>query len=113
MAIKHVERVFNVSKIFFEGLLQEKCSKDVYTRLSALKVADTLQKRCQSALDEVEMLVEDKRGFPITYNHYYTDTIQKKQGDRMRGLLQRALTTLQLKQSTLGALRNIVRRLWT
>lgn len=91
MAIKHVERVFHVSKIFFESLLQEKCSKDVYTRLSALKVADSLQKRCQSALHEVEMLVQDKRSFPITYNHYYTDTIQKKQGDRMRGLLQRAI----------------------
>lgn len=91
MAIKHVERVFIVSKIFFEGLLQEKCSKDVYTRLSALKVTDTLQKRRQDAPDEVERLDQDKREYPITYNHYYTDTIQKKQGDRMRGLLHRAI----------------------
>jgi hypothetical protein len=91
MAIRHVERISSVSKVFFEGLLQEKCSKDVYTRLSALRVADALQKRCQSALEEVEKLIKDKQGFPITYNHYYTDTIQKKQGDRMRGLLQQAI----------------------
>lgn len=91
MATKHVERVFQVSKVFFESLLGEKCPKDIHTRLSALKVADTLQNRCQSALAEVEKLTRDKREFPSTYNHYYTDTIQKKQGDRMRSRLEQAI----------------------
>lgn len=91
MARKHVERVFNVSKLFFDGLLQDQCPKDVHTRLSALKVSDALQERRQNALDEVDKLTADKHGFPMTYNHYYTDTIQKKQGDRMKSLLEKAI----------------------
>jgi GTPase SAR1 family protein len=91
MATKHVERVFEVSKMFFESLLEEKAPKDVRTRLQALRVTDTLQSRRQNALEEVKRLIDDKREFPVTYNHYYTDTIQKKQSDRTRHLLERAV----------------------
>lgn len=91
MATKHVNRVFQISKVFFDDLLREKCPKDVSTRLAALRVSDTLQARCRRALDEVDKLVEDKRGFPMTYNHYYTDTIQKRQAERWRARLEKAI----------------------
>lgn len=92
MAKRHVERVFQVSKVFFDTLLQEKCPKDVHARLSALKVTEALRKRRQNALDELGKLTQDNGEFPVTYNHYYTDTIQKMQTDRIRDVLNQAVS---------------------
>lgn len=90
-AEKHVERLFNISKVFFDTLLSEQCPKDVYTRLSTLGTAEALRKRRQAALDELKKLSSDSWDFPMTYSHYYTDTIQKKQTDRTRETLELAI----------------------
>ena len=50
-----------------------------------------MRTRCQDSIDELERLIVDNKEFPVTYNHYYTDTIQKKQTDRMREVLDQAV----------------------
>jgi Dynamin central region len=91
LAERHVDRVVQVCRKFFEILLSEKCSKDVQARLSALQVTDSLTSRRERAYQEVHNLMADNQDFPITYNHYYTDTIQKQQMDRTKETLRKAV----------------------
>lgn len=40
-------------------------------------ITATLDGDAKCAFDELSKLLEDKAGCPITYNHYYTDNVQK------------------------------------
>ncbi|KAH7016237.1 uncharacterized protein B0I36DRAFT_388906, partial [Microdochium trichocladiopsis] len=42
-----------------------------------------LQLRKSAASHELGKLLEDLRGFPINYNHYYTDVIQRRRQERL------------------------------
>lgn len=52
-------------------------------------VADVLKTRKQAALQELERLIKDKKAFPINYNHYYTDNVHKKRGNRIEAQLKK------------------------
>ena len=82
MAEHHVGDVADVCNRFLDALLQEKCPKDVYTRLWSLKVEEALKLRFDGSAREMEKIMEDIRSYPITYNHFYTDTIKKRRRDR-------------------------------
>lgn len=51
----------------------------------------SLQKNIQAAKQELEVLCEDEKLQPITYNHYYTDNIQKARQEAMRNMLKKAM----------------------
>ena len=82
MAEHHVGDVADVCNRFLDALLREKCPKDVYTRLWSSKVEDALKLRFDDSVREMERIMEDIRSYPITYNHYYTDTIKKRRRER-------------------------------
>lgn len=82
MAEDHVERVAHVCSRFLNALLREKCPKDVYTRLWSSRMEDALQRRSEDAFTEIGRIMEDIKSYPITYNHYYTDTIHKRRHER-------------------------------
>jgi len=82
MAEFHIEDVADVCNQFLDDLLQEKCPKDVYTRLWSSKIEDALKLRLDGAAKEMEKIMEDIKSYPITYNHYYTDTIKKRRRER-------------------------------
>lgn len=42
---------------------------------------NTLDRNVHNAQEELEKLLQDEQGHPITYNHYYTDNIQKARHD--------------------------------
>lgn len=44
-------------------------------------IMNTLNENVQKAYQELIRLLHDERGHPITYNHYYTDNIQKARQD--------------------------------
>lgn len=46
-------------------------------------VHDTLRARREAALGELDKLIQDRKDFPINYNHYYTDTVHKKRQHRI------------------------------
>jgi hypothetical protein len=46
-------------------------------------IIDTQGVRDQDAYEELDKLLEDEARHPITYNHYYTDNIQKTRLDRL------------------------------
>lgn len=47
-------------------------------------VLPVLKIRLQAAWKELENLLEDRRGFPLNYNHYYTDTVHRKRQERIQ-----------------------------
>ena len=82
MAEHHVEDVADVCTRFLDALLREKCPKDVHTRLWSSKIEDALTSRFDGSTREIEKIIEDIKSYPITYNHYYTDTIKKRRKER-------------------------------
>ena len=82
MAEHHLEDVADVCNRFLDALLREKCLKGVYARFWSSKVEDALKLRFDDSVREMERIMEDIRSYPITYNHYYTDTIKKRRRER-------------------------------
>jgi hypothetical protein len=88
LAADHVEDVSRVCERFLDHLLKEKCPKDVKARVWSSRIVDALKARRKAAFLELELIMEDTRGFPINYNHYYTDTIYNRRQERQRELLE-------------------------
>lgn len=91
LATNYVEDVANVCHRFLEDLLGQKCSKDVHARLWSTHIEDALKKRHDAALHELHLILEDLRGYPINYNHYYTDTVWKRRRDREKKSLSASI----------------------
>ncbi|KAF1981971.1 hypothetical protein K402DRAFT_215863 [Aulographum hederae CBS 113979] len=77
MARDHIHRVALACERFVKALVNDLVSPDVAGRLLKLKVDDVLAARLRAAEDELDKIITDKGRHPITYNHYYTTTIQK------------------------------------
>jgi hypothetical protein len=59
--------------------------KDAKVRQSLTQVIEaTLEINAQDAHQELDQLLIDEARHPITYNHYYTDNIQKARLDRSK-----------------------------
>lgn len=57
-----------------------------------LKIANTsLQRSKQNAKEELKKLYHDEKQHPITYNHYYTDNVQKSRQDSTRQMIRTAM----------------------
>lgn len=52
-------------------------------------VADVLKTRKQASLEELAKLIKDKEAAPINYNHYYTDNVYKKRGQRIEDQIKK------------------------
>ncbi len=87
MAEHHVEDIADVCTRFLDALLREKCPKDLHIRLWSSKLEDALTSRFDGSAREIEKIMEDIKSYPITYNHYYTDTIKKRRREREENCL--------------------------
>jgi hypothetical protein len=77
IATDHIEDVVDVCRQFLYDLLEELCPKDVQSRLSSSHIDEAVKSRCEAAANELEQILDDLRGHPINYNHYYTETVEK------------------------------------
>ncbi|KAN0108674.1 dynamin family protein-like protein [Hyaloscypha variabilis] len=84
LAIDHIECVADQCSKFLKMLLHDKCPKDVESRLWDTKIHDALKQRSHLASEELAKIMEDTKGYPINYNHYYTDTIKRRRQNRQR-----------------------------
>ena len=91
LAVAYLDEVAQVCTKFLEVLLQDKCPKDVSSRLRASLVQDALKTRYDNALQELGKIMEDIRSYPINYNHYYTDIITKRRLDRQKKSLSKSI----------------------
>ena len=81
-AMEYLDEVHQVCSSFLELLLKDQCPKDIIPRLRASLVQDALRARYDNAFQELKHIIEDTRSYPINYNHYYTDTINKRRQER-------------------------------
>lgn len=91
LAVEHVEEVVEVCTQFLDGLLQEKCPKDIYPRIWSSQFQDALTARSEAALRELDMIMEDIKSYPINYNHYYTETVRARRAEREKPRLKTCL----------------------
>ncbi|KAE9378323.1 dynamin family protein-like protein [Stipitochalara longipes BDJ] len=84
LAVDHIECVADQCSKFLKMLLHDKCPKDVESRLWDTKIHDALKERSHLASEELAKIMEDIKGYPINYNHYYTDTIKRRRQNRQR-----------------------------
>jgi hypothetical protein len=82
LAADHVEEVAKVCETFLQDLLDDKCPNDIKSRLWSHRILDALKVRRNASFRELDLIIEDAKGFPINYNHYYTDTIHKRRLER-------------------------------
>lgn len=90
MAKAHVEEVSQICSKFLRTLLRDKCPEDVETRIWNSNIEDALKTRTKNAFQELDLLMEDLAEYPINYNHYYTDTINKRRQDRQKAIMRKS-----------------------
>lgn len=73
-----------------ESVLKDKGSPDIFSRLWP-RISETIKARHRNAMDELEKILNDTRSYVINYNHYYTDTIKKRQAERRKHQLSGCL----------------------
>ena len=84
IATDHVEEVAEVCSRFLQVLLKDKCPADIRARLWSSQIQDGLIARNIAAFQELDKIMEDIQNYPINYNHYYTDTINKQRQARQK-----------------------------
>ncbi|KAH7012269.1 P-loop containing nucleoside triphosphate hydrolase protein [Microdochium trichocladiopsis] len=89
LAEDHVHKVSQLCEKFWTTLLKHRAPQDIRNRIWARMVHKELQRRKSAASHELRKLLEDLRGFPINYNHYYTDVIQRRRQERLEGKLRK------------------------
>lgn len=92
-AVNHLEGVARQCSRFVKQLLEQKCPTDVHSRLWSYMIHDALKSRSEGAVAELDRIMEDIKGYPINYNHYYTDTIKKRRQARGRKFLAERIKT--------------------
>jgi len=107
IAASHVEKVARVCQRFLKALLQDRCPKDVETRIWTSKIEDKLKARNQAAIAELGQLIEDLKSYPINYNHYYTDTITKRREQRQKAALTKCIKDATTTETTGSSYNNL------
>ncbi|KAL4861102.1 P-loop containing nucleoside triphosphate hydrolase protein [Aspergillus spectabilis] len=90
----------NYNHIFLSELFHEHFARRALDFLASdkrvgaevLKIVNAnLEENLQAAQDELRKICDDERGPPVTYNHYYTDTIQKSHQSKFKNLMKKLL----------------------
>jgi hypothetical protein len=83
LARKHIDAVANACKRFLLEVLNSIGTPDTKEKLSTLTVLPFMKNAHSAAVAELERVLIDKSRHPITYNHYFTDSIQKLQQEHL------------------------------
>ncbi|KAI1915898.1 hypothetical protein LOZ65_005351 [Ophidiomyces ophidiicola] len=77
VAKRHTQSVHNLVRDFVDRVLKQVVSEE-HVRLELHRVINSrLRVNLDDALDELEKICRDEKFQPITYNHYFTDNIQR------------------------------------
>jgi hypothetical protein len=77
IAAEHVNKVARACKEFVYMVIEHVAPPEFKSKLTSLSVDATLASSLVEAKDELRKILNDKTRHPSTYNHYFTDTIQK------------------------------------
>ncbi len=91
LARQYLDSVEGICSKFLNIILEDKCPKDIVSRLRHSLVQDALKARYDSAFEELGRIMEDNKGYPINYNHYYTETINERRQERQKASLAQCI----------------------
>ncbi|OJD26516.1 hypothetical protein ACJ73_02097 [Blastomyces percursus] len=83
IAREHINRVAATCRTFLHLILDYTAAPEIKPRLLNLTVLPALENALNAAFNELKNIEKDKQRHPITYNHYFTDTLQKVQRKRL------------------------------
>ena len=87
----HINRVADHCVIFFDFLLGAIAAPEVKANLISYIVEPALQKARTAAMMELKSILNDMKRHPITYNHYFTTTLQKIRQEKYTSLVKRVV----------------------
>ena len=91
IARDHVDAIANLVSSFLQAALKF-VVKDKKVRNNVQGSVDkSVRGNIDRAIDELNVLLEDEARQPITYNHYYTDNIQKARNDQSKHQIQQSM----------------------
>ncbi|KAJ5085228.1 hypothetical protein N7532_009999 [Penicillium argentinense] len=92
IARTHVRVVHYHVTAFLERTLAHVVKEEDLRFQLQMTISTSSQRILQEALDELAKICDDEEIQPITYNHYFTDNIQKSRQDSMKNEIENALT---------------------
>jgi len=88
IAKNHLQTVSSLVDRFVRAVL-DYCIADDHVRSEIQqRIQRSLDTNIRSAQEEMEKLLSDERGHPVTYNHYYTDNIQNARTEAAKKKLE-------------------------
>lgn len=87
IAFDHVELVHKALKSFVTALSEHITDEERIALEITRQVNERLTTHMNQAESELQSLVDDENQQPITYNHYYTDNVQKARQKASRDLI--------------------------
>jgi hypothetical protein len=91
IAQDHIDRVALSCKDFVAEVLSYVALEDVKTKLLVLTIENALKSAHGLATAELKRIIDDKMRHPITYNHYFTDSLQKMQRNKHAAWVNEAM----------------------
>ncbi|KAF4541959.1 Dynamin family protein [Lasiodiplodia theobromae] len=85
ITVKYIEVIAKHVQDFLKSLTQHVMPADVVERILERKISPNAASHKRNAIDELKRMATDNRRAPMTYNHYFTDTIQKLRHQKMMG----------------------------
>lgn len=88
LAQDHVTKLFQLITTFFEKTISIVINEsDIRQKIEVL-LFEKLDIARDRANEELQKLLSDERRQPITYNHYYTDNIERARSDKTKKIIE-------------------------
>jgi hypothetical protein len=87
LASEHINLVHKALKSFIMALSEHVTDEERISLEIRKQVNERLTAHMNQAEKELQTLIDDEHQQPITYNHYYTDNVQKARQDASRDLI--------------------------
>ncbi|KAM5476907.1 hypothetical protein MauCBS54593_000178 [Microsporum audouinii] len=91
IASGHINRIHDLICIFVEQSFAYTVKEEQVRNELWLYMRASLQKNLAAAVNELQTICEDEKMPPITYNHYYTDNIDKARQEGMKDTFWKAI----------------------
>jgi len=95
IAAEHINKVARACKEFVYMVIEHVAPPKFKSKLTSLGVDAALASCLVEAKDELRKILKDKTRHPSTYNHYFTDTIQKTRQRKYQKMTEEATTASQ------------------